>query len=660
VNDDGHFAPQRGATRRAALAGTVVGLASLVSIKVYGRNDGRAAIKDARPSDSPLFKDDAIWIWHEAASVAEASGATVVRSGDPSAGPGAWVRYAMAGRAAVSFGTVKALLADQTMDHARIPAGTRVQAGSTHYLVAPAGAYHAVRTTGGLGLYPAETVIRPEQFGIVDEGDASRVLQAAFDFGGRRAPVHLSRVYHVHPGSGPKSLRVPSHSRLVFEAGSRIENLPHRLTGYEMLLLHNVRDVEIVDAMLDGRRDLNLETGGEWGNGIQILGDVDDIRIIAPVTNNMWGDGIYIGEDMATGANPRSVEVTDPRADNCRRQGMSITSAHRCIVRRPVWTNTHGTPPSAGLDIEPNLDSCVLQDIQIIAPETRGNAGAGIAVYLGVMRSGSSPVNISITDHVSDGDNGGGQFARTGTAGSYVKGHITYIDPVIRNSRASGIGVEDWDIRGASISIVRPSIEFPNRGDLTADRARAGITLFLAADGDAETIGNVNIMNPSIIGDPGGAIERYIYIQNEKTPDAVANIIVTDPVKLQGAKYSWIEGRVSWHDKDHVSQYVHVDADRERVIDKWHFSGYYTNRGANDVVSFRLSDEHVPVGWPDVTIAAEGNFPVRVCPSGRDRISNVSGDCFQIQPGMQIVVRRVAPLRWQLVTWRCQTECTGR
>ena len=631
-----------------ALAGGVAGLASLLSINVYGRNDRSTAVAKARPSDSPVFDGDAIWIWYGDDVAGRPNGETVVQSSDPSVG-GAWVRYAMADRATIAFDTVTSLLADRAMGYRTVTAGTRVQAGNARYLVAPQGAYHALRTAGGLGLYPAEAIIRPEHFGVVDGGDASPLLQAALDYAGGRAPVHLSRVYRIRPGSGRQSIRVSSHTRLVFEAGSRIENLPHRLIGYEMLLLHNVRDVEIVDAILDGRRDLNSETGGEWGNGIQVLGDVDDIRIVAPVTNNMWGDGIYIGEDMATGANPRSVEVSDPRADNCRRQGMSITSAHRCIVRRPVWTNTHGTPPSAGLDIEPNLASCVLEDIQIIAPVTRGNAGGGIAVYLGVLRSGSRPVNISITGHISDGDNSGAQFARAGAAGSYVKGRITYIDPVISNSRVSGIWVEDWDIRGASISIVRPRITDPNRGHLTADRARTGITLFLAADGDAETIGNVDIVNPSITGDSGGAIERYIYIQNEKKPDAVANVIVADPVKLEGAKYSWIEGQVVWRDKDHASQYVHVDTARERVIDKWHFSGRYTNRGAKGVVGFRLSDEHVPVGWPDVTIAAEGAFPVRICPSGRDRISGVIGSCLQVQPDREITLRRMTPSGWQIV-----------
>ncbi|WP_171009511.1 hypothetical protein [Sphingomonas sp. 2SG] len=512
-------------------------------------------------------------------------------------------------------------------------------------------AYHAVRTVGGLGLYPANAIIRPEQFGVVVAGkDASHVLQAAFDYGGGRAPVHLSRVYHIQPESGRQSLRVPSNSKVIFEAGSKIENLPHRLTGYEMLLLHNVRNVEIIDAMLDGRRDLNVETTGEWGNGIQILGDVDDIRIISPVTNNMWGDGIYIGEDMATGANPRSVEVSDPRADNCRRQGMSITSAHRCIVRRPIWTNTNGTPPSAGLDIEPNLASCVLQDIQIIAPVTSGNAGAGISIYLGMLRSSSSPVNIAIKDHDSNGDNSGAQFARSGAAGSYVKGRIDYINPKIKNSHVTGIGVEDWDVRGARVFIMRPKIEYPNKGNLTADRARAGITLFLAAGGDAETIGNIKIVNPSIVGDSNGRIERYIYIQNEKFPDSVANISIIDPIKLQGAKYSWIEGKVLWSDKYQLSVYNRTSVDDEWIIDKWHFFGHYSNNGANGIVKFRLSDEHIPLGWPDVTISAKGKFPIMICSSGRDVILGISDKCLQIDPGHEVVVRRIAPLKWRIIS----------
>ena len=89
------------------------------------------------------------------------------------------------------------------------------------------------------------------------------------------------------------------------------------------------------------------------------------------------GDGVYL-------ALVRSVELRDVTTDGAYRNGLSIISARQLLVIGCRFLNTSGTPPEAGIDIEPNhvkpgrqperLDRIVLRDF-----EARHNRGAGLS-----------------------------------------------------------------------------------------------------------------------------------------------------------------------------------------------------------------------------------------------------------------------------------------
>ncbi len=642
-------------TRRAALGGVIAGMTTLTADR---STDAFHGLRVMPIVAGWVFHHGAFWRWCAGDGTALVDHNRAVASSRVPPSRGVWMRERSVRPAMVdngpfaTFDDVPALLSDTRLRYGQVFLGTPLRAGGHDYVVAPRDGA-PLATAGQVGLYPIATVVRPEQFGVMATGrDELDGLQRILDFIPGRAELRISKPHYIQPNAVRQSLRVSSHSRILFDPGGRLENLPHRCLGYEMLLLHDVQDVTICGAFLDGRRDLNAATGGEWGNGIQVIGAVDAIRIIAPVTNNMWGDGIYVGEDPRTAKNPISVEIWSPRADNCRRQGMSITSAHRCVVHHPVWTNTHGTPPSAGVDIEPNADTCVLDDIRIISPRTRGNAGAGVTAYLGMLRRTSRPINVVITDHVSERDHCGALFARSGAAGSYVSGNIAYRRAHIDEPKISGIVIEDWDVRGAHLEIDAPTIRNPNAQRLTADRARTGITLFMPASGDGDTIGNVAILKPTITawGD-ATQTERYIYIQNEKRHNAVDGVSIIDPVALSGAKYNWIEGRVRWVDSKKVSKKIHVDTGVDWPIDKWHFAGSYSNRGAPGIVTFALAGQDVPTGWPDIEILAEAPHPLRLRPAPADRIGTGRvGQSLLLESGGRLVLRRISANAWSVVS----------
>lgn len=111
------------------------------------------------------------------------------------------------------------------------------------------------------------------------------------------------------------------------------------------------------------------------------------------------GDGFYIGGDPSTPA--EDVTLRGCRADNDRRQGLSITSARRVRVIDCEFVNTNGTAPEFGIDLEPDYPFEVLEDITFLRPQTQENRGGGILIALQNLDASSPPVNITIVDHTS-------------------------------------------------------------------------------------------------------------------------------------------------------------------------------------------------------------------------------------------------------------------
>lgn len=552
----------------------------------------------------------------------------------------------------ITLPTVAELLNDPDLTYGRITAARHIRAGEFFYTVAEATATnHQLVTGGGLKLYVVADIIRPEQFGATGNGDEMALLQTVLDYASGRAPVHFSRTYRIRPRNGREALFVRSNTRLVFEAGGKIENLPHDCIRYEMLKIHDANDVEIENAVLDGRRDLNAAKTGEWGHGIQVLGDVRNIRLRNPVTTNMWGDGIFVGQDLESLKSPVSVEIWNHRADNCRRQGMSITAAHRCIVHNPLWTNTNGTLPQSGLDIEPDTDSAVLGDIRIIDPVTRGNAGFGILVFLTLLRPSSAPVSIDISGHRSHGETDGAKFMRSGQGNGASRGLIRYRSAQVRNAKYPGIAIQEWSNEGPRIIIDDPLVENP--GSLgEAEWDRAGITISNYANSEIVTIGNVSINRPSIsYTRKTSDLDRYIYIQNYSYPGLIDNVSISDPALLKGTRYSRVDGKVSWSDRNEISTINHIDPRSPALICNWAFSGTYTNVGAKGIVTFQLAAKETPVGWPDVIVHAKGAYPIRILPEPTNRIlpGGRPGQAVEIPAGGRLRLHRSSATEWTVV-----------
>ena len=90
--------------------------------------------------------------------------------------------------------------------------------------------------------------------------------------------------------------------------------------------------------------------------------------------NNAMGDGIQI--DSAASY----VHVVSCGFDNCYRNGGSVTQANRVTFTDCTFTNTNGTSPQAGLDIEPDTAAYDVYEINCIGCRFEGNTTYGVSI----------------------------------------------------------------------------------------------------------------------------------------------------------------------------------------------------------------------------------------------------------------------------------------
>lgn len=234
-----------------------------------------------------------------------------------------------------------------------------------------------------------------------DPDDATAALQSAIN---SRASVvriaNLGRPWIVRP------IQLRSHLELQFEPGVVILAKAGEFRGGGDCLFRAQDATHIIlrgtDAVLRMRkRDYQQPPypKAEWRMGVAFYGCqkilVEGLRI-----ESSGGDGIYIGSS----AKHRWCEEVRIRNCVCHdnfRQGISVISAVNLRVEDCVFSGTQGTPPAAGIDLEPDtpderLVHCVFRNCRV-----EDNHGNGMLVYLKPLTRESEPVSIRFENCVA-------------------------------------------------------------------------------------------------------------------------------------------------------------------------------------------------------------------------------------------------------------------
>lgn len=198
-------------------------------------------------------------------------------------------------------------------------------------------------------------------------------------------------------------LKIPSNRILYFQKNSKIKFLgPADSRDSDILKIYNSKNVMIYNPKIVGSKLSKDKQWGEWSAGIAILG-AENIEIKNFNISNTYGDGIIIGNQS------KGIKINGGWIDKARRNGISITSGIDLNLENIVISNTNGTLPMCGIQIEPDFPSDNLSNINISNIIGYNNRNTTFVVNLGPLNQVESKFNNTIlitanyiTDYYSD------------------------------------------------------------------------------------------------------------------------------------------------------------------------------------------------------------------------------------------------------------------
>lgn len=280
----------------------------------------------------------------------------------------------------------------------------------------------------------ADTV-RVSDFGY-DEDDSTRFIQSAIDSGAKKVIIDARR-WIVQP------LKCRGDQVLFFEDGAVVEAKKGAFLDRRKDQMFKVNFC--TNLVIGGRGEVRMHHDdylkppyekSEFRHCFS-LHDCSNVRIWGLRILNSGGDGVYIGgRRPAPGVMDggcHDITLQDLYIDGHMRQGMSVTFCDGLTVERCSFLNTHGTPPAAGIDFEPNggynrIRRIVLKDCVI-----GGNAGQGVSLAIGRIWPETAP-SYDITFERC-------RFLRDNVGGGGKKGRLVFRDCVFEDPKVMPLGI---------------------------------------------------------------------------------------------------------------------------------------------------------------------------------------------------------------------------
>ncbi len=231
---------------------------------------------------------------------------------------------------------------------------------------------------------------------------------------------------------------------IIFERGVTLRALAGAYDAYlydGLLNFINCSGVSLIgyDAKLvmNKQEYIDLNDGSEWRHVISLSGcnhfDIFGLELL-----DSGGDGIEISGIWQQAIPSTNIHVKNCRIDNNYRQGISITSASKVIIEHCEITNTSGTPPAYGIDLEPDTAYNQMSEITIRNCRITDNEGGGILVALWKLDQSSIPVGIDVYDCYIGSNQNVGVAIDVNSSGP-VPGYAKFERCVIENQPSNGI-----------------------------------------------------------------------------------------------------------------------------------------------------------------------------------------------------------------------------
>lgn len=221
-------------------------------------------------------------------------------------------------------------------------------------------------------------------------------------------------------------IQLTSDMLLLLDPGVILVSKSTNVDRSYVLYANGASNVEVAGGQIIGERYTHTNSGygsgtDEWNHGIQLRG-CSAVTIRDTSFSNFEGDGIDIGptrDGNLTACN--DVVVSNIVCNANRRQGLSIGNSTGVSVYDSMFSNTYGTAPQNGIDIEP--DTGAATNVTIDNCVCRGNEGVGIGM---TADAGSTITNVNITNcDLCYNGSSGFYSAVSGASGSLPAGATT-------------------------------------------------------------------------------------------------------------------------------------------------------------------------------------------------------------------------------------------
>ncbi|HBG26922.1 MAG: hypothetical protein A2Y10_10585 [Planctomycetes bacterium GWF2_41_51] len=279
-------------------------------------------------------------------------------------------------------------------------------------------------------------------------------------------------------------LRPASNTTLVFEPGAKLKAITNGEVGYSVIKIDNKNNVRVIAPTIEGERSTHTGTTGEFGMGILIQNASTNIIVKDANVYDCWGDGIFIG----THWNPPSdgVFVENSIFNNNRRNGCSVTNAKNVLFRKCTFSNSNGTSPQKGVDVEPDHATDFIQNIVFEDCYSYGNISTGFSIA----KDGAldNPILVTFRGCTSK-DDGFGFGVDQGP--SNTNGGMVFIsDCYVINPKTTGFAC-GW--ANLPITINGLNVISPNQSSQTSPEYGSGIVVYM---GDSDRYaGNIMAKN---------------------------------------------------------------------------------------------------------------------------------------------------------------------
>jgi Right handed beta helix region len=223
------------------------------------------------------------------------------------------------------------------------------------------------------GVKQAEVNVRQPPFNCPNDGskDVTSIINDAITYATENGynRVRIPSGLYMVDGSSDKytyegqfgAIKIPSNLHLLLDSDTVIKQVPTEHPNYNIIYFSKAENSSITGGVIEGDRNDHLGTEGELGFGIGVFSS-RNILIESVTCKDCWGDGIVLNHDWGVRFDDSipyyekqnyNVTIRNVICDNNRRQGCSIESVIGGLIENSTFSNTNGTFPECGIDVEP-------------------------------------------------------------------------------------------------------------------------------------------------------------------------------------------------------------------------------------------------------------------------------------------------------------------